>query len=713
MFLWETAEPDPAQSYHSRRPESGAGIRRFGRRCGRAGRSMRSWGYNAGRIGRNAGAATLPPGGDPPPLPQYTQYTGIVIFMKRLKLLLPFAVKALREPRWGLWAVAHSLGILRQGGIGGLRAAVRRHLLRSMSEYFRWVETYDTLTDAGREEIVARIAALPEKPLISVLMPVFDPPLHLLEAAIRSVQTQIYPHWELCIADDASRDPAVRALLARHAAGDSRIRVVFREENGHISRASNSALELVTGEFVALLDNDDLLPEWALFFVAEAINRHPDAGIVYSDEDKLDTAGHRFNPYFKSDWNPSLFLGHNLISHLGVYRTQLMREVGGFRVGFHGSQDYDLAARCVERLRADQIVHIPRVLYHWRIIPGSTSESIGNKPYALTASEQALNEHLMRQGLAGEVRALPTGSHCVRYAVPASPPLVSIIVPTRNGVELLRTCLESVRDKTQYANYQILIVDNASDDPATLRYMAELAADPRIRVLRDDRPFNFSALNNQAARAADGEVLALLNNDIEVITPDWLDHMVGAAMLADVGAVGARLWYPDNTLQHGGVILSDDDVAVHAHHRLPRGSHGYFSRAELMQDFSAVTAACLVVRKDRFFEVDGMNEVDLAIAYNDIDLCLKLRERGYRNLWTPFADLYHHESVSRGPEDTPEKIARLQREAAYMRQRWAKWLARDPAFSPNLTVVTADFGLAWPPRIEALSSFGHPAANAA
>jgi len=626
--------------------------------------------------------------------------------MRRLKRLLPFVGKALREPRWGMRVAARSLEVLRQGGVGGFRAAVRRNLSHRAPDYPQWVAAYDTLTDAGRREITARIAALGHKPLISVLMPVFDPPLHLLDEAIRSVQAQLYPHWELCIADDASRDPQVRALLARRAAEDARIRVVCREQNGHISRASNSALELATGEFVALLDNDDILPEYALFFVVDAINRQPDAGILYSDEDKLNAAGHRFYPYFKSDWNPSLFLSHNLISHFGVYRTQLMLEVGGFRVGFEGSQDYDLAARCVEKLRTEQIVHIPRVLYHWRVVPGSTAADIEGKPYALTASERALNEHLRRQGIAGTVEALPSGVHRVHYTLPNPPPLVSIIVPTRNAVELLRTCITSVREKTQYANYEILLVDNGSDDPAALAYIASLAADPMIRVIRDERPFNYSALNNRAAREARGELLLLLNNDIEVITPDWLGEMVGIAMQSDVGAVGARLWYPNDTLQHGGVVIGLGGVACHAHRGLPKGQRGYCFRAEVMQDFSAVTGACLMVKKSQFFEVGGLNEVDLAVAFNDIDLCLKLRERGYRNVWTPFAELYHHESISRGPENTPEKRARFKREIEYMQKHWEKWIAHDPAYSPNLTIAAEDFSFAWPTRVEALSSFG-------
>jgi len=633
--------------------------------------------------------------------------------MRRLKALLPYLVKALREPRWGAMVARRTLRILRQGGLAALRVAVRRNLLRAAPDYAQWVAAYDTLTDAGRDEIRARIAALPHQPLISVVMPVFDPPVHLLAAAIRSVQAQLYPCWELCIADDASRDPQVRALLVRFAAEDVRVRVVFRDENGHISRASNSALEMARGEFIALLDNDDMLPEHALFFVAEAINRHPDAGIIYSDEDKLNADGQRFDPYFKSDWNPTLFLGHNMVSHLGVYRTQLVRDVGGFRVGFEGSQDYDLTARCVRRLRSEQIVHIPRVLYHWRAVPGSTAERVGNKSYALTASVRALNEHLAQQGIAGTVEIQSFGMHRVRYAAPNPQPLVTIIVPTRNAVELLRTCVRSLVERTRYSNVEVLLIDNGSNDPEALDYLAELAQVPTIRVIRDDRPFNYSALNNLGAREARGAVLALVNNDIEVITPDWLEEMVSVAMQPGVGAVGARLWYPDDSLQHGGVIMGILGVAGHAHRALPKSHRGYFARAELMQDLSAVTGACLVIRKDRFFEVGGLDEINLAVAFNDIDFCLKLREHGYRNVWAPAAELYHHESFSRGLEDTPEKIARFQGEVGYMQRRWAQWIAHDPGYNPSLTLVSEDFGFAWPPRLETLSSMGSRSSSVA
>ena len=568
------------------------------------------------------------------------------------------------------------------------------------NDYAEWVRRYDTLNDAARGQIQASIAVMQHRPKISVLMPVYDPPLQFLEEAIWSVRKQLYGNWELCIADDASKNAAVRELLKRHAAEDARIRVVFRAENGHISRASNSALALATGEFIALFDHDDLLPEHALFCVAETILANPNVGIIYSDEDKLSESGIRVDPYFKCDWNPELFLGHNILSHLGVYRTELVKAIGGFRPGYEGSQDYDLATRVIEQIAPGQIVHIPRILYHWRMLSGSTAMSMDGKPYALKSSVQALNEHLVRRNIKGSVEILPFGMHRLRFSLPDKPPLVSIIIPTRNALDLVRTCVKSIFDLTAYKNFEILLIDNGSDNPEVLRYFEEVQLKHNnFRVIRDDRPFNFSALNNSAVRQAKGQLIALLNNDIEVITPDWLSEMVSIAVQPGIGAVGAKLWYLNNHLQHGGVTLGIGGLTGRTHHNLPMGQFGYFGRAALTQEFSAVTAACLVVLKKNYLEVGGLNETDLTVAFNDIDFCLKLKSRGYRNVWTPFAELYHHESATRGQEDTPEKKNRHLHEILYMQQCWGKILLNDPAYNPNLTLDFEDFGLAWPPRV--------------
>lgn len=509
------------------------------------------------------------------------------------------------------------------------------------NDYGQWISRYDTLTSQQRKEMLARIGVFQDKPLISVVMPVFNPPVNLLEEAIRSVQGQIYTNWELCVADDASTDPEVRKLLQGYAEQDARIKVIFCETNGHISAASNSALKLVEGDFIALLDHDDLLAEHALFWVVDAINVHPEAGLIYSDEDKINLDGTRHSPYFKCEWNYDLFLSYNMISHLGVYRTCLVNQVGGFRTGYEGSQDHDLALRCIENIAASQIIHIPRVLYHWRVLPGGTAYRGGEKPYAAISGEKAINDHLRRCNIAG-VASHVEGHYRIRYDVPSPAPLVSLIIPTRNGLHLIRQCVESIMAKTRYDKFEILIVDNGSDDASTLHYLQTLRLNPKIRVLRDERPFNYSALNNVAVQQALGSIIGLVNNDIEVISPDWLSEMVSHAVRPEIGCVGARLWFPDNTLQHGGVILGLGGVAGHAHYRLQKGNPGYFGRAQVVQNFSAVTAACLLVRKDIYIQAGGLDEENLVVAFNDIDFCLRVGEMGYRNLWTPYAELYHH-----------------------------------------------------------------------
>lgn len=565
------------------------------------------------------------------------------------------------------------------------------------NDYDEWVLRYDTLSEERRANIRSHLKTFRQKPLISVVMPTYNSKPQWLIEAIESVRKQLYPNWELCIADDASTDEETRSILKRYAKNDPRIKVVFREENGHISVASNSALSLATGIWVALLDHDDVLTEHALYHVVEAINQQPDVQLIYSDEDKINKDGNRFDPYFKCDWNVDLFYSHNLICHLAVYRADLLNTIGGFREGFEGAQDYDLALRFIEKIKPHQIFHIPRVLYHWRVHSESTAQSAEAKPYALNAGEKALNEHFQRQKINAKVELVSEG-YRVRYALPDVLPMVSLIIPTRNGLHLIRQCIESILRKTTYPNYEIIIVDNSSDDAETLRYFDELRTESRVRILRDDCPFNYSALNNAAVRLARGEVLGLINNDIEVISEEWLSEMVSIALQEKVGAVGARLWYPDNTLQHGGVILGIGGVAGHSHKYLSQKEFGYFSRAKLIQGFSVVTAACLIIKKSIYEEVGGLNENELKIAFNDIDFCLRIREAGFRNVWTPYAELYHYESATRGYEDTLEKQLRFQSEVLYMQKRWGNLLLEDPAYSPNLTLDHEDFSFAWPPR---------------
>lgn len=597
-------------------------------------------------------------------------------------------------------------GIFRREGLAGVKSRIA--WLRAGApgtvdpeRYAEWVRRYDQIDDATREAIRERIAGFENPPRISVVMPVYNPDPKWLVEAIDSIRGQLYPHWELCIADDVSTDPAIRPLLERYAAQDKRIKVAFREKNGHISAASNTALERVTGAWVALFDHDDLLPEHALYCVADAIERDSSIRMIYSDEDKIDGSGKRRDPYFKCGWNPDLFLSQNMFSHLGVYQKALLDEVGGFREGYEGSQDYDLALRCVERAGVEAIHHIPRVLYHWRVHAESTASGTDAKPYAVVAGERALNDHFDRMGIRGVAEYAGNG-YRARYAMPDPMPLVSLVIPIRNGLDLIRQCIKSIVSRTTYRNYEIIIVDNGTDDPATLDYLASLKNDGRVRVLRDDRPFNFSARCNSAVEVANGEIVGLIDHDIEVISPEWLSEMVSIALQPGVGAVGAKLLYPNDTIQHAGVVLGLLGVAGHVHKHIPRRSFGYFGRASLISSFSAVTAACMIVRKSIYREVAGLNEQDLSLAFNDVDFCIRIREAGYRNVWTPYAELYRRQSATQGHDDNPVEQARFDGEVEYMQRRWGALLQSDSSYSPNLTLSEEDFGLAWPPRVSAL-----------
>lgn len=589
-----------------------------------------------------------------------------------------------------------SFGLLATGlkaGPGAMRKQVLADYLALQpclsSDYARWQGRNEPALDAG--SIEKRVADLQRRPLLSVVMPVYQAPERWLRRALDSVIGQHYPDWELCISDDASLSPHVREVLEEYRRRDPRVKVIYRQQNGHISESSNSALELATGEYMVLLDHDDELHPEALLLMAEAICRTPDAKLIYSDEDKIDEEGERFDPYFKPDWNYELLLGQNCISHLGVYSLPLVREVGGFRKGLEGAQDWDLALRCVERITPEQIVHIPRVLYHWRAIQGSTALAAGEKNYAVVAGRRAVDEHLQRTGQAGEVSILPASMMRVKRPVPVPPPKVSLVIPTRDRVDLLRMCVDSILERSTYPDYEILVVDNGSVEPETLEYFARISGLANVRVLPYPGEFNYSAINNFAVAQAHGEIIGLVNNDIEVISADWMEEMVAHAVRPDVGAVGAMLYYPDDTIQHAGVLVGLCGVAGHIGSRDQRGSEGYFGRMLLVQELSAVTAACLLVRKSVYDEVGGLDE-RLRVAFNDVDLCLRIREKGYRNLWTPFAELYHHESASRGLEDNPVKQARFMSEVAFMQERWARALQRDPAYNPNLS-LTQPFAL--------------------
>jgi glycosyltransferase involved in cell wall biosynthesis len=566
-----------------------------------------------------------------------------------------------------------------------------------VGDYALWIRRYERLQRDDVRRIRRQIAQLRDPPLISVLLPVYNSNLKWLRRAIQSVQDQLYPRWELCIIDDASTDEKVWHLLQKYARRESRIKVMRRAQNGHISAASNDALSMAEGDFVALLDHDDELARTALYFVALAFNENRELQLLYSDEDKLDARGRRSDPYFKSDWNPELILAQNFVSHLGVYRTDLVRRVCGFRIGFEGSQDHDLTLRCIEQIRPEQIEHLPWVLYHWRMTEGSTASRATAKPYAQEAARRAVQEHLDRTAIQATVASHYGMYLRSKYALPGKQPLVSIIIPTRDRGSFLQKCVESIFEKTDYRNYEVIVLDNGSREPETLEFLIALEKRERVRVERIEGSFNYSRLNNRGVELSRGSLVALLNNDVEVINDEWLSELVSRALRPEIGMVGARLWYPDGTIQHGGVILGAGGIAGHAHVGV-RHDPGYFARPHLAQNLSAVTAACAVVRRNVYLQLGGFDEVNLPVTFNDVDFCLRLREAGYWIVWTPHAELIHHESASRGYDDSTPKQVRFLAEVDYMKTKWGNRLRYDPFYNPNLSLGEDLFTLAFPPR---------------
>lgn len=552
-------------------------------------------------------------------------------------------------------------------------------------DYGRWCEKWDTIAAEDREAIFKDLASTGTPVLISVVMPVFNAPAPLLEAAVDSLRKQLYPRWELCIVDDASTHQDIKRILERHAQEEPRIKVAYRDRNGHISEASNTGLSMASGEYVAFMDQDDLLPEHALYTVAKYIERNPGAAFLYSDEDRIDERGKRRHHHFKPEWDPYLLLATNYCGHLCVFKTEAARRLG-LRRGFEGAQDWDLILRYTEGLDPSEIVHMPHVLYHWRAHEGSTASDVKAKPYVAAAQLQTVQEALTRRHEAGTVRRVEEWDlvRCY-FQVPEPLPLVSLIVPTRNREDLLEKCTSSLFSVTEYLNYEVIIVDNGSDEPATLQLLDRLGQDARVRVLRVDAPFNFSALNNLAAAEANGSVLTLLNNDIEIVESSWLQRLVSFAVRSDVGAVGPRLLYPDRRVQHGGVVIGNGGVAGHAHLGIKEVDPGYNRWAVLDRTVSAVTAACLALRSDVYQRVGGLNE-EFAVSFNDIDFCLRIGDLGLRNIYAGSVTCIHNESASRGAPTSGVKREEFQAEVLLFRSRWRNRLRTDPYYSPNLSL---------------------------
>jgi O-antigen biosynthesis protein len=556
--------------------------------------------------------------------------------------------------------------------------------------YAHWVAWNDTIRDADRAAIHARIASLPFSPLISVIIPASSTSEVAFSKSFKSVVTQLYPYWELCATVDDASHPLLSKIFGDSAARDPRIKVTQRDNINCTAAAAKAALSLATGEFVAFLRVGDILAEQALYEVASELGGNEQTDIIYTDHDQISLDDERSNPWFKPGWDPDLLLAQDYISDLVVYRRTLVEKVGFLRPEFEGAEFHDLALRATAATTRDRIRHLPAILYH-RYEESKTihSEDALSALRAVAASRRAVRDHLDSRGhteaLVKPAVQIPSANRIV-WPLPNDAPLVSVIIPTRDRADLLAQCVAGVLHRTDYCNLELLIVDNESVESATLALFDRLThADSRVHILHLPGPFNYSTLNNAAARKARGEVLLLLNNDIDIIDPGWLREMVSHALRPDVGIVGAKLLYANEQIQHGGIVLGPAGAATHVHRLVNRNDPGYFGQLALARSLSAVTGACMAIRRQVFFEAGGLNEANLAVAYNDVDLCLRVGDRGYRVVWTPFAELFHLECASRGLDVTPAKRDLLSRELEYMRTTWgALFESADPFHNPNL-----------------------------
>ena len=536
-------------------------------------------------------------------------------------------------------------------------------------------------------------------PLISIAVPAYQTPVEFLRQMIESLIVQTYSNWELCIVNASPDNEEMQKVLAEYSAGDSRVRFCNLKENLGIAENTNRAFAMTKGEFVGLLDHDDLLAPNALYEIVKILQDHLQADALYTDEDKVTTElDEHFQPHLKPDFNLDLLRSNNYICHFFVVRKSIVEKAGGFRKEFDGAQDYDFIFRCTEN--AGEVLHVPEILYHWRTHKASTADNPASKMYAFEAGKRAIEAHLKRTGTKGEVsHTQDLGFYRVKYPVQGKP-LVSVIIPNKDEKETLQTCLEMLEKNTGYQNFEIIIVENNSTTDEIFRYYKELSGNRRIHLLRWGKEFNYSAINNFAAAHAKGEYLLFLNNDVKSINPDWLEEMLGVCQRPEVGGVGAKLIYPDNTIQHAGCVIGMGGIAGHMFVDMPADRTGYLHKASLLQDMSAVTAACLLMKKEVFEQAGGFTE-ELAVAFNDVDLCLKVRKNGYLIVYDPYAKLYHMESKTRGAEDSKEKVRRFQTEIEYMRCHWIDILKNgDPCYNKNLSLTKWNYSLKPIPGME-------------
>lgn len=532
-------------------------------------------------------------------------------------------------------------------------------------------------------KVLFRKKELKYNPLISIIIPTYNVSEKILDECINSVLIQSYQNFEICIADDNSTSLNTKNALKKYKSNE-KIKIKYRDKNGMISQCMNSALELATGEFVAFLDNDDLLDENALYYMVEELNKNNKLDLIYSDEDKLDTDGNYCDPYFKPDWSPDTFLSMNYICHFTMIRKKIIDQVGYFNSKYDGAQDYDLFLRVTEK--TNNIGHIPKILYHWRKSETSTAANNKNKDYAKNAGKLALEDALKRRNIKAEVLLDQRSPFYIIDYKFDKEPKISIVIPTKDHKEILEKCIDSIINKTTYKNYEIIVVDNNTTEMDAIEYLKLIEKNnKKVKVLHDNSEFNYSKINNDAIATLDTDYILLLNNDTEVITENWLNTMVGYASQKHVGCVGAKLIYPDETIQHGGVVLGLGGVASHVYIGADRNDLGYFGRLCVPYDYSANTAACLMISKKKYDEVGGLEE-KLKVAYNDIDFNIKILKKGYYNVFLPQVELYHYESKSRGYDTTPEKKARFKQEEAFMYDKWKKEIENDKFYNKNFSL---------------------------
>ena len=595
-------------------------------------------------------------------------------------------MKVLRK--LSIYNIKKGLLYLRHYGLKEFWFRMKERFQAEAADYGKWYENHK----ASEEELAKqRKEHFAKEPLISILVPVYNTPREFLVQLLRSVGTQTYHNWEICIANASVDNKGVIEVLEHYQEKTKRLKVINVPENEGISQNTNKALSIASGEYVALLDHDDLLSPNALYEIVKVINNKEDADVIYTDEDKVtaDLKEH-FQPHFKPDFSEDLLRSNNYICHFFVAKREIVNEVGGFHPEFNGAQDYDLIFRCTEKARG--IYHVPKILYHWRTHKASTADNPASKMYAFDAGKRAIEEHLKRVGEKGEVsHTKDLGFYRVKYPVIGNPK-VSIIIPNKDEIASLEKCIHSIREKTDYKNYEIIVVENNSEKSETFEFYKKIERD-WLKVIYWDREFNYSAINNFGVRHATGDYLLFLNNDVEVINRDWMTEMLSHCQRKHVGVVGAKRYYPDNTIQHAGIVIGIGGIAGNMFTGMSRSFTGYLHKASIQQDLSAVTAACMMVERHAFEKEKGFEE-DLAVAFNDVDFCLKIRKAGYLVVYNPNVELYHYESKTRGKEDTKEKLKRFQSEIDYMKERWSQILEQgDPYYNVNFSLIKCDYSL--------------------